>query len=173
MLFGVKSFLEGSKLFDVIEFGRAVHAEMDAISQAARLGTSLQGARLFCTTFPCHICARHIVAAGIADVTFIEPYDKSRTSELYPDSISIEPHEPSQQRANFRAFVGVAPRRYFDMFQMTSERKNADGGLKKQNAEELRPKFKRFVFAYVWAEMLFEQEYINLLNQEVSQNDGI
>ena len=173
MLFGEKAFLEGAKLFDVIEFGRAVHAEMDAISQAARLGASLQGARLFCTTFPCHICARHIVAAGIDDVTFIEPYDKSRTAELYNDSISIEPHELSTQKANFRAFVGVAPRRYFDMFQMTSERKKKDGSLRTQSAEELKPKFKRFMFTYILTEMLFEQEYIEILKQEVSENDGI
>jgi cytidine deaminase len=111
-LYGEDPFFRDSRLFDVIEFGRAVHAEMAAISQAARVGSALQNTRLFCTTFPCHICARHIVASGIAEVVFIEPYEKSRTDQLFADSISIEPNEPSPKRANFRAFVGVAPRRW-------------------------------------------------------------
>ena len=48
---GNLAFFRDSRIFDVIEFGRAVHAEMAAISQAARQGSSLQGARLYCTTF--------------------------------------------------------------------------------------------------------------------------
>lgn len=166
MLFGEKPYFEGTKLFDVIEFGRAVHAEMDAISQAARHGVPLQNSRLFCTTFPCHICARHIVAAGISEVMFIEPYEKSRTAQLYPDSISIEPGEPSKSKANFRAFVGVAPRRYIDLFQMMSERKNKNGTIRAQAAGELRPRFKRFVFSYIQAEILFETEYAELLKKQ-------
>lgn len=163
MLFGSDNFFAESKLFDVIEFGRAVHAEMDAISQAARMGVPLQNSRLFCTTFPCHICARHILAAGIRDVIFVEPYEKSRTSDLYSDSISIEPHEPALKKANFKAFVGVAPRRYIDMFQMASKRKKKDGSIIDLNIEELKPKFKRFVFTYIAAELLFERELETLL----------
>lgn len=163
MLFGKNAFFDRSKLYDVIEFGRAVHAEMDAISQAARIGIPLQNSRLFCTTFPCHICARHIVAAGVREVVFIEPYEKSRTAELYYDSISVEPHEPAPRRSNFRAFVGVAPRKYLDMFQVTGERKKADGTILDLNAEELRPKFRRFVYTYIHAEILFEQELMQLL----------
>lgn len=163
MLFGKDNFFAETKLFDVIEFGRAVHAEMDAISQAARVGVPLQNARLFCTTFPCHICARHIVAAGVKEVIFIEPYEKSRTSDLYSDSISVEPHETTSRRANFKAFVGVAPRKYMDMFQMSSKRKKNDGTVIDLNVEELKPKFKRFVFAYIAAELLFVRELTQLL----------
>jgi deoxycytidylate deaminase len=166
MLFGKHPFLEKSRLYDVIEFGRAVHAEMDAISQAARFGIPLQNARLFCTTFPCHICARHIIATGISEVIFIEPYEKSRTSELYSDSISIEPPELSRERANFRAFVGVAPRRYMHLFQMKTSRKNSDGNLRTQQPEDLKPKFQRFNFAYIFTEIYFENEYLNLLTKE-------
>lgn len=169
MLFGSDNFFIDSKLFDVIEFGRAVHAEMDAISQAARMGIPLQNSRLFCTTFPCHLCARHIVAAGIRDVIFIEPYEKSKTSELYSDSISVEPHELAAKRANFKSFVGVAPRRYIDMFQMTSKRKKSDGSIVDLDAEELRPKFKRFVYAYIAAEILFERDLVRLLGSKKEQ----
>lgn len=157
-LFGEKAFFRDSKLFDVIEFGRSVHAEMAEISQAARLGAPLEGSRLFCTTFPCHICARHIVAAGIHEVVFVEPYEKSRTAELYSDSIVIEPHEPSLVRANFRPFVGVAPRRYMDFFQLTRERKSDDGKILKQNEIADEPRVKRIVQTYLSVEQQFIDE---------------
>src|SRR5262249_10542825 len=44
--------LTDSLLFDVTEYGRAVHAEMAAVLACARTGTTTRGARLFCTTFP-------------------------------------------------------------------------------------------------------------------------
>ena len=151
------AFLRDSKLFDVIEFGRAVHAEMAAISQAARIGTSIQNARLFCTTFPCHICARHIVASGVKEVLFIEPYEKSRTDQLFGDSISVEPLEPSPKRANFRSFVGVAPRRYMDCFAMTAARKTSDGKVFGSSAIAVGPRIKRYVLTY----LLVEEKMIN------------
>lgn len=151
-LFGNAPHFKESLLFDVIEFGRAVHAEMDAITQAARVGASTKNGRLFCTTFPCHICARHIVSAGLKDVFFIEPYEKSRTGELFADSISIEPSEPSAKLVNFHAFVGVAPRRYMDFFQATSPRKNGDGTIIGEEKIAKFPKVKRIVLAYTLAE---------------------
>ena len=157
-LFSDGAYLKDAQLFDVIEFGRAVHAEMAAISQAARVGTRLQDARLFCTTFPCHICARHIVAAGIREVVFIEPYEKSRTAELYTDSISVEPAEPSPSRSNFRAFVGVAPRRYMDFFESFSARKSADGKIKDVDEIAATPRIRRLVFTYTFAEAFVVEE---------------
>lgn len=157
-LFADGAYLRDAQVFDVIEFGRAVHAEMAAITQAARAGVRLQGARLFCTTFPCHICARHIVAAGIRDVVFIEPYEKSRTAELYSDSISVEPAEPSPSRANFRAFVGVAPRRYMDFFESFGARKSADGKIKNVDEFAATPRIRRLVFTYTFAEAFVVDE---------------
>jgi deoxycytidylate deaminase len=66
-----------SQLMDSLEYSRAVHAEMAALTDAARTGRSVQGAVLYCTTFPCHMCAKHLVAAGISKVIFLEPYPKS------------------------------------------------------------------------------------------------
>ncbi|MDP9649626.1 anti-phage dCTP deaminase [Paraburkholderia caledonica] len=151
-LTGSGKYLKNSKLFDVIEFGRAVHAEMAAITQAAKNGISLSGHRLFCTTFPCHICARHIISSGLSEVVFVEPYDKSRTGELYDDSISIEPGELPRNKASFRAFVGVAPRRYMDLFTMTTHRKNAKGEILSGDEIAKQPKLKRFVLTYIVAE---------------------
>ncbi|WP_343602046.1 anti-phage dCTP deaminase [Roseateles sp.] len=151
-LFDHGAYLKDSQIFDVIEFGRAVHAEMAAIAQAGRLGVRLQDSRLFCTTFPCHICARHIVASGIQEVVFIEPYEKSRALELFSDSISVEPAEPSPTRTNFRAFVGVAPRRYLDFFEAQGSRKTATGKIRTLDEQAAIPRIKRFVFTYTFAE---------------------
>lgn len=74
----VEAIGKNTRVKDLIEFSRAVHAEMDAIIGVARTGvTGIQGATLFTTVYPCHNCARHIVAAGISKVIFIEPYEKS------------------------------------------------------------------------------------------------
>lgn len=59
----------------------AIHAEQNAIIQAARLGISVKGATLYCTHQPCVICSKMIVNAGIARVV----YEKE-----YPDEFSLE-----------------------------------------------------------------------------------
>ncbi len=52
----------------------AIHAEQNAILQAARLGLSLKGATLYCTHQPCVICSKMIVNAGIEKVWYKNPY---------------------------------------------------------------------------------------------------
>ena len=151
-LYGPDPFFRDSRLFDVIEFGRAVHAEMAAITQASRLGVPLKGSKLFSTTFPCHICARLIVATGIQEVQFIEPYEKSRTQELFSDSISVEPQDIVAGRVHLKSFVGVAPRRYMDLFSLSVERKKKDGFTLGPEAIAVVPKVRRFVLAYLLAE---------------------
>lgn len=101
------SALRKAQLMNVIEFGRAVHAEMAALIDASRRGVSVRDATLYCTTFPCHLCARHIVAAGIRRVVYIEPYAKSLAAQLYPDSIAVE-SAASDRQVSFEPFVGVA-----------------------------------------------------------------
>ncbi len=111
---------------DLIEFGRAVHAEMAAITDAARRGVSIAGATLYVTTFPCHLCARLIVSAGISTVIFIEPYTKSLALQLYPDSISADYVEDGSKKIKMEPFVGIAPRMYLELFAMR-KRKSDDG----------------------------------------------
>jgi deoxycytidylate deaminase len=111
---------------DLIEFGRAVHAEMAAITDAARRGVAISGTTLYVTTFPCHLCARMIVAAGIIRVIFIEPYTKSLALQLYPDSISADYVEGGNNKIRMEPFVGIAPRMYMELFSMR-KRKSADG----------------------------------------------
>ena len=108
--------LRAGGLKDLTEFGRAVHAEMNALLDAARRGVPVGHATLYTTTFPCHNCARHIISAGIDRVVFVEPYTKSRADQLHNDSISIAQAKPSKKKVSFVPFVGVAPRRYREMF---------------------------------------------------------
>jgi deoxycytidylate deaminase len=119
----LENALRGSRLQDLTEFGRAVHAEMEALLSCARSGVSPRGGVLYCTTFPCHNCAKHIVAAGIERVYYVEPYPKSLAAELHSDSVAVD--ENLDERVAFLPFAGVAARRYFDLFslQLSSGRK--------------------------------------------------
>ncbi|WNZ64012.1 anti-phage dCTP deaminase [Myxococcus sp. MxC21-1] len=127
--------LRRSRLGGLLEFSRAVHAEMDALLSAARMGASTQGCRLFVTTFPCHYCARHIVSAGVDEVQYIEPYPKSRALALHGDSITRAPRAwtaPSKGggKVLFRPFTGVAPRLYMRAFLKDRDLKlDADGKM--------------------------------------------
>lgn len=126
---------------NLLEFGRIVHAEMAAICDAAMRGVSIKGATLFCTTFPCHMCARHIVAAGVARVIYIEPYPKSRAKKLYKRAIQVDHDTTADHDAvTFEAFVGVAPTRFLDLFEMV-ERKDEQGyALQISAGEDNTPK---------------------------------
>jgi len=105
-------------IFDITEYGRAVHAEMEALLSCARVGVSPAGGTLYSTTFPCHNCAKHIVAAGIAKVAYIEPYPKSRAFDLHSDAITSSRTSADDQRVVFEPFVGIGPRRFIDLFSM-------------------------------------------------------
>ncbi|MBS1479852.1 MAG: cytidine deaminase [Christensenellaceae bacterium] len=59
----------------------AIHAEQNAIIQAAKLGSSIEGATLYCTHQPCVICAKMIVNSGIARVVY---------GEGYPDEFALK-----------------------------------------------------------------------------------
>jgi deoxycytidylate deaminase len=117
--------IKDSKLMDLLEFGRVIHAEMSAISDAARLGLPTKDATLYSTAFPCHMCAKHIVAAGIERVVFLEPYPKSYAKELHADSIEIEGSK-DVKKVKFVPFMGIAPFRYRDFFEK-GRRKDSSG----------------------------------------------
>jgi deoxycytidylate deaminase len=148
----LKAIIRKTRLGGLIEFSRAVHAEMDALLSAGREGVSTIGTRLFVTTFPCHYCARHIVSAGVYEVQFIEPYPKSLALDLHVDAITVDenswmpPEEVSMAeekrraatppakdpvepgRVLFRPFVGVAPRLYLRAFEKTRDLKDKVSG---------------------------------------------
>lgn len=127
----IESVYGAARIADLIEFSRAVHAEMDAIISLARLGTpGIEGGNLYTTTFPCHSCARHIVAAGISKVYYIEPYEKSLAQRLHSDAISFDADDETNDlnHVKFIHFEGVSPRQYFNIFKM-NKRKEKDGKI--------------------------------------------
>ncbi|MEF9894646.1 MAG: dCMP deaminase family protein [Clostridia bacterium] len=69
----------------------AIHAEQNAIIQAARLGVAIEGATLYCTHQPCVICAKMIVNAGIRRVVYAEGYpDDFAVQMLEEGGVSLE-----------------------------------------------------------------------------------
>ena len=104
----------------VTEFGRAAHAEMNALFSAAAAEASVVGAIVFTTTFPCHTCTRYMLTAGIERVVFVSPYVRSWAARLYPESIDIEPasRENEGKRMRVEPFIGIAPRRYLEYFEV-------------------------------------------------------
>jgi len=57
------------------ELCRALHAEQNAIVQAAYHGISIAGSTLYCTNKPCVICSKMLINAGIKRIFFDESYD--------------------------------------------------------------------------------------------------
>ncbi|WP_339078650.1 anti-phage dCTP deaminase [Novacetimonas hansenii] len=117
--------LKGTAVDSLIEFSRSIHAEMEAILSVAREGRhSLVGSTLYTNTYPCHNCARHIVASGIKEVLYIEPYKKSLATTLHCDSITENPNDNEViSKVLFRQYDGVAPHNYFKVFKMHRDRK--------------------------------------------------
>lgn len=126
----LRAGLAQAGLASLIEFGRDVHAEQSAVCTAARLGRALVGGTMYVTTFPCHLCAKHIIAAGISRVVFIEPYAKSQAEELFEGLISVD--ELRGGRVHFQRHIGIAPRAYFDLFDVPSDLREDENGAARQ-----------------------------------------
>ena len=64
----------------------AIHAEQNAIIQAAKLGISIDGATLYCTHQPCSVCAKMIVNVGIARVVYEHGYPDAFSMEIFSEA---------------------------------------------------------------------------------------
>ena len=98
--------LKSGELLSVIEYQRAVHAEARAIDDATVRGVSPKGGTLFVTTYPCHLCYKHILSVQLDRVEYIEPYPKSRAVAMFSRGAE----------AKLIPFAGVAPRRFMQIF---------------------------------------------------------
>lgn len=132
--------IKKSRIKELIEFSRAVHAEMLAIIHASQnSGRQVINGSLYCTTYPCHNCARHIVAAGIKEIYYIEPYRKSLALSLHDDSLTE--NESDTNKVRILMFDGVSPRRYLSFFKMHSTpRKNEEGKKISHDRRNIEPK---------------------------------
>jgi deoxycytidylate deaminase len=164
--------LDGSRLTNLTEFGRPVHAEMAALLDAARRGAPVAGKNLFATTFPCHNCARHIIGAGIAEVIYREPYEKSLAAELHRDSIVVDPTTDPDGKVVFRRFVGIGPPRYLGLFAMR-KRKDAQGNKVDWSESEAVPRLVSSSTAYLNVEEEFLAEFKKALaNHPINLGKG-
>ena len=68
------------------ELCRGLHAEQNAIIQAAYHGVSVKDAILYCTTRPCVICTKMLINAGIKEIVYIEEYQDELAAELLNES---------------------------------------------------------------------------------------
>lgn len=130
-----------TRLGDLTEFGRAMHAEMSAILDAARNGRAVSGCSLYVTTFPCHNCARHIIGAGIRKCIFLAPYAKSQAEILHRDALVVGKIGPGGKKVAFEPFVGVAPRRYVEFFSWSRRKDDQTGKLLQWDPKTARPRF--------------------------------
>lgn len=124
-----------SQIMDSLEYGRSVHAEMAAITDAARIGQPINNCVLYSNTFPCHNCAKHIVAAGLTDVIYMHPYPKSYAKELFSDSIVVNPASPQNECATqqviFRQFIGIVGPMYARVFTKARWKRDKQGKVSK------------------------------------------
>lgn len=127
------------RLKNLIEFSRAIHAEMHAIiNSGLTSGNKMVKGKLYATTYPCHSCARHIIAAGIEEVYFIEPYRKSLALKLHSDAITEV--EKDTTKVRLLAYDGVAPSRYLSLFRVPPGSRKKDGKMVKVSPHTVKPR---------------------------------
>ena len=68
------------------ELCRGLHAEQNAIIQAANHGISIRGSTLYCTNKPCVICSKMIINAGISQVYYEEGYDDPLADQMLEEA---------------------------------------------------------------------------------------
>ena len=161
--------MKGAVFLATIDYVRAVHAEMASLMDAARHGVSTVGGVLYTTTFPCHDCAKHIIAAGIRRVVYVEPYPKSLVQDFYRDSVLVDSEEKCSPKVQFEPFVGVGPTRFEDLFRLgDKKRKNKDGTVAVWRATEARAHLVGYVPSSV-ARLAAEREEIHRFQSRMTE----
>lgn len=121
--------IASSRILNLIEFGRPVHAEMAAMMDALRRGVSTVNSTLYVTTFPCHECARHVIAAGVRRVVYVEPYGKSMAADIHAREIELASNTDiasrSQSKVLFEPYEGLSPKRFNELFSWVERKVKA------------------------------------------------
>ncbi|WP_289117502.1 anti-phage dCTP deaminase [uncultured Idiomarina sp.] len=152
-----RKIVKSSKLGDITEYGRVVHAEMEAILSCGRTNNTTVGTTLYCTTFPCHNCAKHIIASGIMKVVYVEPYSKSRALEFHKDSVTTS--KRSDEKVFFSPFVGVGPKNFLNFFSL----KLGSGAVVKRKDKNTGNKLS---WSKEFAKLRIEPDVMNYLSNE-------
>jgi deoxycytidylate deaminase len=165
-------YLKGTHFMNIGEFGRTVHGEMAALIDAAKRGVAVRGLTMFVTAFPCHNCAKHIIAAGLKRVVYLEPYPKSRAKVLHGDEMELDPLPDAEtgDKVVFSGFTGIAPRQYGRVFSMTARGKKNGLALAEWQRDKVVPKYvaRNASAAY----LLAEREELAALNVDAYRWDS-
>lgn len=141
--------LSSTRVRNLIEFGRIMHAEMAALMTSAREGRSVRGCSLYTTTYPCHECMRLIIGAGISKVVYIDPYPKSMAEELYDEMLGVT---PSRDHVEVVPYTGVAPRLFPRVFELNNRGKDLRGVYRDWTDKSLRTTNPEFSSSMVYQE---------------------
>ncbi len=68
------------------ELCRGLHAEQNAIIQAARQGTEIKDSTLYCTTAPCSLCAKMLINAGVTRIVYEGSYPDERAMAFFAEA---------------------------------------------------------------------------------------
>lgn len=68
------------------ELCRGIHAEQNLIIQAAYHGVPISNSILYCTNFPCSICAKMLINAGIERIVYLDGYPDTLSEELIKEA---------------------------------------------------------------------------------------
>jgi dCMP deaminase len=68
------------------ELCRGVHAEQNAVAQAAYFGVSVKGATIYTTTFPCSMCSKILINSGIVEVVYKTGYMDDLSESLLAET---------------------------------------------------------------------------------------
>lgn len=108
---------------------RTIHAEVNAIAQAAKLGLSIDGATMYCNTLPCWNCFKTIISAGIAQIVWQSDYPadgKDKVLKIGDRLGVLRKFEPARRYVGYDIWVGEERGGLRKVHEVTRE---ADGSL--------------------------------------------
>ena len=111
---------------------------MEALLSLIRSGNKLtKDSSMYVTTEPCHNCIKHIIAAGIKNVFYIEPYPKSLGLEFHSDALESGPNNDiNHTKVNLIPYSGIAPHRFHAFFLLIGDRKDDNGHYQIRSKED-------------------------------------
>lgn len=90
---GYNGFLPGCEHISIVRDGHeqaTVHAEQNAISDCAKRGVSCEGCTVYITHYPCIICCRILLAAGIKQIKYINDYHNDDLVKHFTGTMEVE-----------------------------------------------------------------------------------
>lgn len=120
--------MKDMRLSNLMEFGRVLHAEMAAITTAARLGTSLMGSTAYVTYMPCHMCMRLLIGVGVSRIVYANEFPKGSSIHMY--SSEVEFRWNVDDTVSAVRYEGVALDNFSAAYGAQNRKTEADGAMK-------------------------------------------